>query len=212
MKRLTKRLLPGILLYCSAASLAFVNTKSNVTKTFSVRIEESSKLAIDGSSNINTFKCVCKETFAERKAMLIVDTERATADFQSTTLSLTTKKLDCGKKPINQDMYNTLRADEFPQIKIDLDEVSRMATLQMEQGKGESYMQARTTITIAGVGRAVNLDVSAQKIGDQRFRFRSSKKLKMTDFGLTPPQPLFGMIKVNNEIVIHLDLTLAVKE
>jgi polyisoprenoid-binding protein YceI len=212
MKRLTKRVLPGILLYCSAASLAFVHTKSNSTKTVTIRIEESSRLAIDGSSNVTSFKCICKETFPERKASMVLDPESDKAEFLRTSLMLTTRKLDCGKKPINQDMYNTLRADEFPQIRIDLEEVSRLASLQIEEGKGAMNMQARTTITIAGVGRAVMLDVAAQKTGEQRFRFRSSKKLKMTDFGLTPPQPLFGMIKVHNEITIHLDLAVAVKE
>ncbi len=73
---------------------------------------------------------------------------------------------------------------------------------------GENWTQfkARTTVTIAGVDKRVELQVKARKLKNSSFQFAAATDLNLTDFKLEMPRPLMGMIKVNDKITIHLDL------
>ena len=54
--------------------------------------------------------------------------------------------------------------------------------------------------------------IQAKKIDGLQFRFKSTKSLKMTDYGMAPPRPMLGLIKVKDQIVLDLDLTVSVLE
>jgi len=49
-------------------------------------------------------------------------------------------------------------------------------------------------------------------LGPNRFQLRGEKWLKMSSFGIIPPEAMFGMIKVNDDITFHFDLVVVVDE
>ena len=103
-------------------------------------------------------------------------------------------------------MYNALRADQYPTIDF------RFSGLV---GGVEHDIDAKTyratiagALTLAGTSRTIQLPVQAVRLGRDRFRLRASLPLRMTDFRITPPTALFGMVKAKDELVVNFDLVL----
>jgi hypothetical protein len=44
---------------------------------------------------------------------------------------------------------------------------------------------------------------------NHKLKFTAKKNLLLTDFGLTPPTVLLGMVKVHNEITLEIDVYLS---
>ncbi len=169
------------------------------------QIEPGSKLNIKGTSNVTDFTCKCEEIFP--RLQMTLNSFGTKAEFKKTALSLRAKKLDCGNKAMNNDMYETMKAEENPIIQIELLE-SELAAL----ADSWATVQASANLTIAGVTRKETFSIQAKKADALQFRIKGSKSLKMTDYGMTPPRPMMGLIKVKDLIILDLDLTVSVLE
>jgi len=165
-------------------------------------VDPSSSLRIHGKSNVNVFTCTCRETFAELPFTLTAHKDPAKVGFSRTALRVQTQLFDCGNKVMNQDMYNALKSKSFPHMVIELDAVERLP----EPGPAWTDLNVWTRITIAGETRSVWLPAQVRKPGPNRWHIRARKPLRMTDFRITPPTALMGMIKTSDEITIELDL------
>lgn len=174
-------------------------------------IEDASELNLRGSSNVNTFTCLCLcyEKNRSHSLQLRSNPGSRTVEFDRTGLRLTTHDLDCGHKGINTDLYRTLKADKYPSITIELLRAQETGA-SLTETKGWVNVKAMTAITIAGVRREVPMEIRAQHMGSSQFRFVGSRDILMSDFRLDPPKPMMGLIKVRDNITINLDLTIRV--
>jgi len=64
-------------------------------------------------------------------------------------------------------------------------------------------------LILAGMKRKIDLLVTISQPLNNIYRFTAKKNLLLTDFGLTPPTVLLGMVKVKNEIVLEIDVYLS---
>ena len=161
-----------------------------------------SNIAIHGSSNVNTFVCNCTQQFATLPYLLDPTSDQCYLKFHHTTLTLSTKSLDCGNKRMNTDMYETLKADKYPFIHIQLHNVN----IPNYSNKEWENIQAKTTLQIAGTTKTVLLPVKMKILSETKVRLVSTQPIKMTDFHIAPPSAMLGMIRVNNDIEIEFDL------
>jgi hypothetical protein len=126
------------------------------------------------------------------------------------------RQFDCGKDPMNEDLYEALKSESHPLIRYRL---QRVRLLPPSQASADSaggspdtetprWRPVRTTgaLTVAGSTRTVTVFARARRLGDGRARVRGKKPLRMTSFGVTPPEALFGMIEVEDRITVHFDL------
>lgn len=170
-------------------------------------IEDQSELKLSGSSNVNKFTCEC-ECYSEstEHSFSLYNSNPKAVTFDNTTLKLETAGMDCGHRGINRDLYELLKVKEHPFITIELLSANQLSPESLTIAEGWVPISANTAITIAGVCREVTMNISAKKLSDKRYRFSGSKDLYMSDFKLTPPKHLLGLIKVDEEIEIQLDL------
>lgn len=180
----------------------FLSTTTQVNTTF-FQIEQGSKLSIKGITNVTDFTCKCEELFP--KIQVNINKKGNKAQFEKTALSIRAKKLDCGNKAMNSDMYQTLKADDFPNIQIELLE-SEITALN----DNWATLQASANLTIAGVTRKESFTIQAKKNDGFQYRLKGCKSIKMTDYGMTPPRPMLGLIKVKDLITLDLDLTISI--
>lgn len=172
---------------------------------YSYTIESGSKLSIEGTSNINSFECFCKDNIPPKTAKLQI-VNPTTIRFQNASLSLRTKALDCDNNKMNSDLCDALKADDYPNIIIQFhDALIVRGSLDDAVSGADLRMQASMIIT--DVTKKVTLDVTAKKLGPGRYKFVCAKKLKMTDFNIDPPTALFGLIRVRDEITVNIDIT-----
>ncbi|MCB0626848.1 MAG: hypothetical protein KDC43_23765 [Saprospiraceae bacterium] len=192
----------ALLIFCAASNDTSVDREYTIT--------DASKLFLEGTSNVTDFTCNCQESFSPSSFQVQRQAEGRIASFRNTKLKLQSKKLDCGQKAMNKDMYSTLKADEFPYITIELLQAKQPTGLRLGECDDWVPMDVQMAITIAGVRQVQWINVKGLQKGRQDFSFQGSKELLMSSFGLTPPRPLLGLIKVDDAITIHLDLAVKV--
>jgi len=200
---LSYRFLAAIALFSVLSGFRF--GADQVYLDYSYAIESGSKLSIEGTSNINSFECFCKDNIPPKTTKIQV-VNPTTIRFQNASLSLRTKALDCDNNKMNSDLCDALKADDYPNIIIQVHDAQIIrGTLDDEVAGADLRMQASMIIT--DISKKVTLDVQAKKVGPGRYRFVCAKKLKMTDFNIDPPTALFGLIRVRDEITVNIDIT-----
>ena len=105
--------------------------------------------------------------------------------------------LSSPKDGIDKNMHKALKAAEHPEITFRL--------RQFEPVSG-AY-RAVGGLTIAGVEREVTLNLQIERDGST-LAVTGTTDLLMTDFGVTPPKAMLGMLKTNPKVQIRLDLRL----
>lgn len=200
MKRLSLTGLFILLLSVVFLSYRYINHSGEF------RIDPASRLRLEGATNINQFTCDCQENFPVDTYHTIEDGSPYFLRLENTDLKLRIEKLDCGRDVINKDLRKALQADEHPYIRI---EVQSIRLPEVDDAVGDDQwtnIPVKTRITIAGVSRPLHLSVDAKAVDKKTYKLRSETKVAMTDFGIDPPKPMLGMIKVKDEITIHFDL------
>ncbi len=176
----------------------------------SFHIDPSSRLEIHGSSNVNEFICTCRQTFYKLPFQIVGGHQpgRTIWMFQNTQLRLQTQLFDCGNKVMNKDFYNALKSKTHPTMWIELETIDEVRQVNMSW----TTFMTQTRITIAGTRRSVPIHARVRRVSSNQLQIQAEKALKMTDFGITPPTALMGMIKTNDEITIRLNLKVTIQE
>ncbi|MFM8472241.1 MAG: YceI family protein [Candidatus Kapaibacterium sp.] len=175
-------------------------------------IENGSSLSISGTSNVNTFSCLCAETFKRQVLEIRRDDSTRQIRFRNAVLKLPTESMDCNNSRMNSDLCDALKASRYPYIVVELQQI-RLRPGATDAASNEWFdVVAMATLTITDVCKPIVMDVRGIRLSADRYRFVCSKNVRMTDFNVSPPTALFGLIKVNDDIRINLDITASVRD
>lgn len=191
------KVLQQISILALCALPAFSNAQNGT-----VQLSNESKLSINGKSNVNDFKCRSDHDLQKDSLQYSYRLMKKTIKVDGVTVSLEIDQFDCGKKGINRDFRRTLKHKEFPFIHITLNE------LELKEANDIVPAHALVTISIAGVNKEYSVPLDAFSNNEDRIQIGGHKILHMSDFGLKPPSPLFGLIQVSDELDIEFDLVI----
>jgi hypothetical protein len=169
-------------------------------------VHESSRFWIQGQASIKSFTCVVDRV--EGEARMLADRKRlsSSADEQQVTVTLTVpvRAFDCGREGMTEDLQETLRMEEHPEIQFEL--VHARAGPATDSSASWREIEVLGPLTIAGTKRLLHYNVVGRTYGPNHARTRGCKTIKMTYFGIEPPTKAFGLIKVDNRIDVKFDL------
>lgn len=174
-------------------------------------VQDGSKIWIDGKTTVNNFSCTSKDVNGYG---VLVDSAQSMRTSLPTTyhktqvhVTLPVNTMDCGKKRMNKDMYNAMKAKKYPAIKYKLLNVNNFT----KSDTSSKWFTVNTTgeLTIAGKSKVIRLTVDGQMLPDGRFHVEGQKELEMSHFGIDPPSPFWGLIKTKDQITVHFDLYVA---
>lgn len=164
-------------------------------------VERGSVLYVEGSSNVNRFTCHMMQ-------YLHSDTLRWSRDpgtnrmlFRNSAIHIDVQQFDCHHKYITADFRKTLKAGQYPYMRIQLLTLEDLTYVQ--EGKTVSGM---VNITLAGVTRQMPMEYRVVHEQGNRVRLCGSKTMRFSDFQLVPPSKLAGMIKINEAINVKFEL------
>lgn len=98
---------------------------------------------------------------------------------------------------LNKNMHKALKVQQYADIRF------RLRALESADG---AY-RATGWLTIAGVEKEVTLNLQVQRKAEA-LAVSGTTDLLMTDYGITPPKALLGMLKTNPKVQIRIDLVL----
>lgn len=166
----------------------------------------SSTLSLSGTTNVNNFQCHCTKSWGSYPVSFKTNKAGTCWYFNEVGLSIPVKSLDCRHKQISKDLEKALEAEKHPYIHFRV-----LEALRKEECAVLPIGECLTTIIdleieIAGVNRHIELEVDCYFIDENKYHFSAYHEINMKDFKIEPPTALFGMIQVNPEILIDIDL------
>lgn len=164
----------------------------------------SARVSLEGTSNIHAF--TASTTTVRLTALEIAGApegdwlERALQADGLTAFEVVipVASLSSPKDGIDKNMHKALKAQEHPEITF------RLRRLEPADGA----FRATGGLTIAGVEKEVTLDLQVERKGSGLL-VKGATDLLMTDFGVTPPRAMLGMLKTNPKVRIHIDVQIA---
>lgn len=165
-----------------------------------------SRLVLLGSSNITDWRCSGATLDGRMEvAAPLSQVHQLIDSVEGFRLRVPVRSLRCGNRQMERDMYRALRSTENPVIDFQFRELVG----GVEQVGGGSYRATISgVLTLAGATRSVIVPVEAVRIAQDRFRLHARLPLRMTDFRITPPTALFGMVKAKDDLEVQFDLVL----
>ncbi|MEX0986156.1 MAG: hypothetical protein WD052_01675 [Bacteroidales bacterium] len=104
---------------------------------------------------------------------------------------------------VYRDFLKLLDVSTHPYIKIFLDE-NQFKTLF----HGQSVYAPEIGVMVGGTTRYYKIPCSISNCLDGRILIAGSKELRLTDFKLAPPEKSFGLIKVQDKLIINFEFSL----
>jgi polyisoprenoid-binding protein YceI len=90
---------------------------------------------------------------------------------------------------MDKDAYKAILADQFPNITFTANFINL--------GKG----MITGKLTVTNVTKTISLPINVTKSGDS-YNIFGTAKIKMTDYGITPPTMFFNTLKTGNDLSI----------
>lgn len=152
-------------------------------------------MTIVGTTNVHDFKS--KVTQAKGEAVV-----NANKELQSLVVEIPVRSIKSGEKLMDSKTYDTFDANKNPNITFRLTEVNSM---HVEGNQVNVTLSGN--LTMAGVTRKISLKSTGNATKTGVFEFVGNVTLKMTDFKMSPPTAMMGLMKVGDGITLKYSVT-----
>ena len=187
-----------ILLIIKATSPAIINERNDYKKWI---VEKSSSLTIHGETNINTFKCDATEYLNTDTLFYLTNDATKKLSFSNSFLLIDIKRFDCHSKLITGDFRKALKADKMPKLKItflSLDQFNSVCNNQSVKGIVD--------IELAGISRRFEISYLIKTLPNNRIELKGNQTFTFSDFKLTAPQKMAGLVRTKERIKVNFQL------
>jgi len=175
-------------------------------QTTDYRLDKSSTMVINGTSNVKDWKAEVEEMDANiaLNASLLKQDTMANPVTQF-SLTIPVKGIESGKGGMNNKIYGALKEEDYPEIKFNLISAELADTVQT----GELFtLNVKGDLTVAGTSKEISFPVKGTKTRADSYRFEGNYGLNMEDYGVDPPSAIFGTIRSSKEVEITFNVLL----
>jgi len=156
---------------------------------------KSFNMTILGTTNVHDFKS--KVTQAKGEAILNEGKE-----LQSLVVEIPVRSIKSGEKLMDTKTYETFDVDKNPNITFKLTDVN-----SLHVDGNQVIVTLSGNLTMAGVTRKISLKSTGSSDKPGVYEFVGSVALKMTDFKMSPPTAMLGLMKVADAITLKYDVS-----
>lgn len=190
----------GVRAWCAAGALGvvavFVGAFAQPPQRYSVA--DGSRFWVEGTSTVGRYVCRAGSVGGDGR----LDSRSPVRGMAEVTAAVAS--FDCGQAQMNRDFARALQADAHPAIRL----VVRQVDVVDGAGEAASHVRATGLLRVAGVERPVGFTAVATPLGRGRVRVVGSYPMRMSDFGITPPRGLGGLVRAHDRLTARFDVTL----
>ena len=191
--------------------LAGLPARAQIAPQGAIEIEEGGKLWITGSASVVDYTCRAEQLSGNGNIENASEPQQNIKGHGAVSIrvSVPVKSLECGKRAMNNDMYEALKADKYPSIHYQLLNATLVDSNRASSKEERGWMNIKTTgvLEIAGVQDTTQVFVQGKLLSEDRFRVRGSKGVSMNTYDIKPPTALLGLIKASSELTVNFDVT-----
>lgn len=196
-------------------TMVWLPAGAQITPQGSIEIEEGGELWIEGSASIVDYSCKAEQLSGNGNIENTSQPQQNVKGQGSVSIEVTipVKSLECGKRAMNKDMYEALKAEDYQLIRYQLLSASMVDNAEAVTGNDNSWMDIKTRgiLEIAGIKDTTQVFVQGHLINGERFRVKGNKQISMNTYKIKPPTAMFGLIKASSELTVHFDVTVRLK-
>lgn len=164
-----------------------------------------STLTIRGTTSVGAAWHCSSTTIDARVAVAppIDTTISMLPDVRGIALHVPVSALKCQNGPMERAMRRTIKAD------VDTAAQAIIGRFDIADDAAPSRPNQRYlfgALKVAGTERNVYLSATIDPQPDGTLRVRSRVPLALTEFGMTPPRVLFGIVRARDAVVVEVDL------
>ena len=156
-----------------------------------------SYILISGESNINQFNF----TYDLQRHGLVKASDKS-KDSEQFELVLPIKDFKTSNPLMYDDFLLLMKESQYPRIIIG---IPKDQLISLEQQL--NTICPNMSITIAGITRTYTIDCTLINCSENTLLV-GSQKIMLSDFKLKPPEKLYGLVKVNDEITVNFSIVL----
>ncbi|HSV89082.1 MAG TPA: YceI family protein [Bacteroidales bacterium] len=168
---------------------------------FSYSIQPGSEITIAGKTNISQFVCWSSGETPTGSFLIEKKPGCNIIRFSDATLKIGIGTFDCGNRLMNRDMHQAMGSKDHPDIVI---QIIEGVPISLNQPSNSGNANLFIAISLNGITRHSFMLVEYTELINNQLKVFGSKQLRMTDFGITPPSPAFGLAKVKDEVTIQM--------
>ena len=170
-----------------------------------LRLEPGSQLSIAGTSSAHDFTCKTDKmaVYVDVAPDYTKDLTKVSRPIVNVQVTIPVRNLKCGNGTMDDNMYKTLKANEYQVIKYTL---SGYDILDGTASPNGFAAKTNGTLTVAGKQKAVDMKINALRLDAGKATASGEETVLMTDFGIKPPSFMFGAMKVGNEIKVKFNI------
>jgi hypothetical protein len=166
-------------------------------------VQSNSALEITGTTNVNNYTCAISRYAGNDTLVLHEGGKDIRPVFVKGEVALDASTFDCGVSLMTADFHKAINARQYPAIIIDFISFERMpAYTTREQFKGI------IKISLAGVSKVFEVNCGIDVSPSGIINLTGSREFQFSDFNLTPPTRMMGMVRVNQALKVSFHLRL----
>jgi hypothetical protein len=150
-------------------------------------VMQGSSLSVNGTTNINSFQCDINNYNLPDTLTLLRAMPKGQLLPMNGKLNLEIEAFDCHNRMMTADLRKTLKAKLFPILAVKFISVN---------------------ISLSGVNKRFEINYLFTGDEKQDVHLKGNQKIHFSDFNLTPPSKLGGVIKANDELLVEFRLNL----
>lgn len=190
--------------FCLAGVLFVTHLHAQDTLTRHFVVHPSSSVCIQGKTNINKYQCAIQK-FSGNDTLILATPRGKSAIFKRGWINVNTTHFDCGLNAITNDFRKSIQAETYPFI------IIKFISLERAPKFGNTEEQFLTRVIIKLANKAVPCEIMCCIVKDKNnlIHLSGNHNFKFSDFDLTPPQKMKGMIQVEEDIQIDFHLVMS---
>ena len=193
------------LLTVSALLAATATAGAQSASAIRLRLDPASELTIEGTSSLHDFHCKTNKlnAYVDVDPGYTKDLTKVARPIAAVKVNIVVKTLTCGNGQMDRNMYSTLKADENQLIKYTL---SGYDILDGTASPSAFTANTTGTLVVAGQEKPIAMKINAERLSDGKAVAQGEQKLRMSDFGISPPSFMFGRLRVGDQIKVKFNL------
>lgn len=161
-----------------------------------------SSLTVNGSTNVNKFQCDIIN-YSLPDTITCVKAAKAQSLPMNGKLKLDIESFDCHNRMMTSDLRKTLKYKDFPKLTIKFISINSFPNF-----KNPTKISGLVDIGLAGVVKRYDISYVFTIDNSNMVHLKGDRAVTFTDFNLSPPSKLGGVIKAKDELLVEFNLNL----
>jgi hypothetical protein len=158
---------------------------------------------VHGTTNINKFSCAVMDYCAPDTLCFYPQVQPIV---MTGVVKLPVMSFDCMNKPMTEGLRKALNAKQFPHLSITFLSLTRYPALKLT----EETISGLVSVEMAGVSKKKTVNYRVFMDEQQVIHLVGNQTISFTEFGLTPPRKLGGMIRAGDQLDVEFNINFKV--